>query len=124
MGFLDRILGLFYKRENAKNNNPSDESQQPQNENAAKLLECGGFFASLLDQDKYIAKSEYKDKRDKYAPVIDFFTVLRSSDMLEEKIQQVAAIMETVKGQEFSGVLDLSSYDSNTSSFSFQGDEE
>ena len=84
MGFLDRILGLFYKRENAKNNNPSDESQQPQNENAAKLLECGGFFASLLDQDKYIAKSEYKDKRDKYAPVIDFFTVLRSSDMLED----------------------------------------
>ena len=84
MGFFDRILGLFHKRDNAKNNNPSGEFRQPQNENAEKLLECGVFFASLLDQDRYIAKSEYKDKRDKYAPVIDFFTVLRSSDMLED----------------------------------------
>ena len=84
MGFFDRILGLFHKRDNAKNNNPSGEFRQPQNENAEKLLECGDFFASLLDQDRYIAKSEYKDKRDKYAPVIDFFTVLRSSDMLED----------------------------------------
>ena len=58
MGFFDRILGLFHKRDNA-NNNPSGEFRQPQNENAEKLLECGDFFASLLDQDKYIAKSEY-----------------------------------------------------------------
>ena len=84
MGFFDRILGLFHKRDNAKNNNPSGDFRQPQNENAEKLLECGDFFASLLDQDKYIAKSEYKDKRDIYAPVIDYFTVLRSSDMLED----------------------------------------
>ncbi len=83
MGFLDRILGYARLRENTKKN-PSESVPQPRNENATKLLECGGFFAMLLDKNGYIARSEYLSQVDQYSSVIDFFNVLVSSGMLTD----------------------------------------
>lgn len=83
MGFLDRILGYARSREIGKKR-PSESVPQPRNENADKILECGGFFASMLNQDKYIAKSEYLSALSQYSAMIDFFTVLDSSDMLAD----------------------------------------
>ena len=84
MGFLDKLLGYSRTRENIRKKNPSGDKRQPRNENAVKLLECGIFFASLLKRDKYIAKSEYIEKIKEYATTVDFFSVLKSSGMLEE----------------------------------------
>ena len=83
MGFLDRILGYARSREIGKKR-PSESVPQPRNENADKILECGDFFASMLNQDKYIAKSEYLSALSQYSAMIDFFTVLDSSDMLAD----------------------------------------
>ena len=103
MGFLDRILGYALSRNISKR--PSSESvPQPRNENADKILECGGFFASLLDKDKYIAKSEYLGVLNQYSSTIDFFTVLESSGMLADFCKknklseaQVKSIISTYK---------------------------
>ena len=84
MGFLDRLLGYSRTRENTREKNTSGDKRQPRNENAVKLLECGIFFASLLKRDKYIAKSEYIEKIKEYATTVEFFSVLKSSGMLEE----------------------------------------
>lgn len=84
MGLFKRLFGYFRSRENEKKKNLSVSVREPQNENAVKLLECGGFFASLLKEENYIARSEYAEKRDEYASVIDYFSVLRSSGMLSE----------------------------------------
>ena len=84
MGFLDRLLGYSRTRENTREKNPSGDKRQPRNENAVKLLECGIFLASLLKRDKYIAKSEYIEKINEYATTVEFFSVLKSSGMLEE----------------------------------------
>jgi len=83
MGFLDRILGYFKVKENVRTRNPLGAVRQPQNENAIKLLECNDFFALLLKQEKYIAKSEYREKWEEYAPTIEFFSLLKSSGTLE-----------------------------------------
>ena len=84
MGFLDRLLGYSRTRENTREKNTSGDKRQPRNENAVKLLECGIFFVSLLKRDKYIAKSEYIEKIKEYATTVEFFSVLKSSGMLEE----------------------------------------
>ena len=94
MGFLGRLLGYSRKREKTGKKNPSGESRQPRNENAVKLLECGGFFALLLKQDKYIAKSRYREKREEYAPAIEFFSVLKSSGMLEDFCKKNGLLIE------------------------------
>ena len=83
MGFLEKLSTFSRFRKNTKKQKPPGDPQRPRNENAVKLLECGSFFASILKQNKYIARSEYKVKRDEYAPVIDFFSVLKNSGMLE-----------------------------------------
>ena len=88
MGFLERILGYSRLKEKIRKKNPSGEQKQPQNEKAIKLIECSGFFASLLNQDKYIAKSEYKNKHDEYESTIEFFKVLKSSGMLLDFCQK------------------------------------
>jgi len=84
MGFLDRLLGYSTKKENTSKKNPTGETRKPRNENAIKLLECGGFFESLLKQDKYIAKSEYRVEKEAYDTIVEFFSVLKKSGMLED----------------------------------------
>ncbi len=84
MGFLDRLLGYSTKKENTSKKNPTGETRKPRNENAIKLLECGGFFESLLKQDKYIAKSEYRVEKEAYDTIVESFSVLKKSGMLED----------------------------------------
>ncbi|MCR5104927.1 MAG: UvrD-helicase domain-containing protein [Eubacterium sp.] len=83
MGFWNKFLNnkrLF----NTKKIHTSEKIKQPCNENVDKLLECGGFLLSLLEKDKYIAKSDYMNKRNEYSSIIEFFSVLRKSGMLED----------------------------------------
>ncbi len=84
MGFFDR----FRSRSGVKNDTlqatPDNVPNQPQNENVQKLMECKVFFESLLAMEKYVAKSEYLNKLQEYSQIVDFFHVLKSSEMLEE----------------------------------------
>lgn len=89
MGFLDRIFG--YKKSQvhrAKGNSAETASSVPQNENIVKLLELGSFIDSLMSADKYIAKSDYVEKVKDYSVIVDFFTVLKSSGMLDDFCQR------------------------------------
>ena len=88
-------------------------------------------FQTILDVTKILAKHEmsadkiyFNEKLEMTLYFGDMRIQMGSSDMLEEKIQQVAAIMDSLNGETYSGVLDLSSYDSDSNTFSFQGDEE
>lgn len=75
MGF---IQNLFSK----KKINLNREESTVKNEYAMKLLELQRFMTELLNADKYIARSDYRDERGKYKSVIEFFHVLKESDML------------------------------------------
>lgn len=85
MGFFDRIFG--YKKSQVhtvEKNGEKIEILEPHNENIIKLLELGTTIDSLMDADRYIAKSDYAEKLKEYLPVVDFFTVLESSEMLDD----------------------------------------
>jgi len=84
MGFWNRLFNDSKLLNSAIQKNNSGITKQPRNENVDKLLECGGFLSSLLEEDRYIAKSDYLDKIKDYNSIIDFFSVLKSSGMLEE----------------------------------------
>ena len=84
MGLLSKLFEYSQKWDDYKKKAFSTFSNEPRNKNAEKLLECGGFFSSILKSDKYIARSEYMEKWKEYASVIEFFSVLRSSGMLED----------------------------------------
>ena len=75
MGF---IRDLFRK----KNTSNTDETPAEKNKYVLQLFELIEYMDSLLQADKYIAKSEYRNRIEKYQEVIDFFTVLKNSDML------------------------------------------
>ena len=87
-------------------------------------------FQTILDVTKILAKHDmsadkiyFNEKLEMTLYFGEMRIMLGSTDMLEEKLQQVEAIMASLKGREFSGVLDLSTYDGNTSQFSFQIDD-
>ena len=87
-------------------------------------------FQTILDVTKILSKQNMSVDKIYFSEKLEmtlYFGEMRimigSSDMLEEKLQQVEAIMASLKGKQYSGVLDLSTYDSNTSQFSFQIDE-
>ena len=85
MGFFDRIFG--YKKSQVhteKKNSMRDGAPVPQNENVIKLLELRSFIDSLMSADQYIAKSDYVEKIKEYSTIVDFFTVLKSSGMLDD----------------------------------------
>lgn len=84
MGFFDRIFG-HKKAHTNTTKKPSIESGQasvPRNENVTKLLDLKSFIDSLMNADRYIAKSDYLEKLQQFKPVIDFFSVLESSGTL------------------------------------------
>ena len=75
MGF---IRDLFRK----KNTSNTDETPAEKNKYVLQLFELIEYMDSLLQADKYVAKSEYRYRIEKYQEVIDFYTVLKNSDML------------------------------------------
>lgn len=85
MGFLQRIFGLGKQKDNSTPpNNPNPKPQPiPRNENVIKLLEFKRMMEGILQENRYIAKSDYIDKLQEFVPVFKVFDALRSSDMLE-----------------------------------------
>ena len=84
MGFFDRVFGNKKSKGNhVKENFVGSAQTMPQNENVIKLLEMKTFIDSLINADRYIAKSDYLEKMKEYKAVRDFFNVLKSSGMLE-----------------------------------------
>lgn len=85
MGFFDRIFGYRRSQVNHTKGNSADSGQTvPRNEHVVKLLEMKAFMDSLLNGDRYIARSEYAEKMKEYEAVGDFFRVLKSSGMLDD----------------------------------------
>ncbi len=86
---------------------PPVEALKSRDENAIKLIEFSNYFATLLRQDRYIAKSDYTEKCNEYSQVIEFFSVLKSSGMLNSfckknrlRIEKTERILEVYKDKE------------------------
>lgn len=98
MGFFDRIFGYRKSKAHmAKKNSGGAETSGSQNEHVIKLLELGSFIDSLMNDDRYIAKSDYMDRIKKHAAVVDFFTVLKHSGMLEEFCRRNSVLLSDVQ---------------------------
>ncbi|MBE6155715.1 MAG: DNA helicase UvrD [Firmicutes bacterium] len=54
------------------------------NINVEKIYEFKEFMDALLNQNKYIAKSEYLKKLESYKPYIDYYSVLKDNNILLE----------------------------------------
>lgn len=89
MGFFQRIFGLIKTNENAMPTPPPTPETQapPQNENIIKLLEFKRMMEDLLQEDQYIAKSDYTDKVQEFDSAMKVFEALQSSGMLENFCQ-------------------------------------
>ena len=94
MGLIDRLIRYLSSNSQEESNNSNN---QPRNENAEKLLECGGFLSLLLSSNHYVAKSEFVAKHKDYSKVIEFFNVLESSGMLSEFSAKNGLSVESVK---------------------------
>lgn len=81
MGLLDRLFSYKKNQQNTASEGLNSSSDQVQNENAKRVLEFGAFIQGLLGDDRYIARSEYLPAIREYASDIDFFDVLRKSDI-------------------------------------------
>lgn len=101
MGFFERIFG--YKNSKVNNDDKSSIPSQAalNNENAARLLECGKIIGDILGSEKYVPRSEYVKIKD-YSADVDFFDVLKNSGMLKEfakrnklSISSIEKIMES-----------------------------
>lgn len=101
MGFFERIFG--YKNSKVNNDDRSSIPSQValNNENAARLLECGKIIGDILGSEKYVPRSEYVKIKD-YSADVDFFDVLKNSGMLKEfakrnklSISSIEKIMES-----------------------------
>ena len=79
MGLFDDKTQLNNEIETSKSS-----SNESQNENAIRTLECGNFIESILETDEYIARSDYIDKISEYSADIDFISVLKKSGMLDD----------------------------------------
>lgn len=86
MGFWKRLFG--YKKIYAnKNSMETHEKITPiasQNENCIKLLELQTKINAILEDENYIAKSDYVEKLEAYTEVINFFKVMESGGMLAD----------------------------------------
>lgn len=81
MALIDKIRRLVKYTDEQLNNSSVSE---PLNENAKRFLECGAFFESLLSANKYIAKSEFLDKKDEYSSLIASFAALKENGMFDD----------------------------------------
>lgn len=84
MGLLERLFGHRKTQSNKEKRNFQDvsPSKAPQNENLLRLLELQAIIDAMLEDNIYIAKSDYKAKLEQYAEVSHFFSVMEKGDML------------------------------------------
>ena len=93
MEFFGKLFGYKKKQSNSAKMNPMDSNKSvPKNENVIKLQELKVFIDSLMNFDRYIAKSDYLQKMKEYEAVINFFHVLETSGMLDNfsRINKIA----------------------------------
>ena len=79
MGIFSRIFGKG--KGESKNQVPKHEIT---NEEYKKILELECLINSLLDSTHYVARSEYITELDKYKSTIEYFSVLKDSQMLRD----------------------------------------
>lgn len=84
MGLFDRLFGYRKVQQNTKRKSPMTEQDWPKNENAVHILECGKYIKTLLNTDRYIARSEYSKRISGFSSDIEFFSVLKRSGMFED----------------------------------------
>lgn len=77
MGF---ILDLFKKK---KANKVIKQNIVEKNEYVIRLLDLRKYMDSISVAEKYIARSEFIDDISKYKDVVDFFIVLKNSEMMD-----------------------------------------
>lgn len=98
MGFFSRLFEYGkIKAHMAKKNFMGTETSDPRNENVVKLLGLGDFLDSLMNTDRYIARSDYMEKIKGYSETVHFFTVLKSSEMLEEFCRRNAVLLSDIQ---------------------------
>lgn len=93
MGFLKNLFKK--KRIDIKND------VMPTDENCLKLLELKKLLDKILNEDHYIAKSEYFENIKRYEPVVEFFKVLNKSGML-----QIFCIQNAIEQKEVESILE------------------
>lgn len=82
MGLLSKIFG--FKQRNAEcNNTPS--ANYP--EEYRQILKFNSILESLLKEDRFIARSDYKQLVDTYAALPDFIETLKKSKMLKTYVE-------------------------------------
>lgn len=75
-------MGFFRNLIRKKKISNTNVTPAEKNKYVTQLFELIEYMDTLLQVDKYIAKSEYRGRLESYQEVIDFFTVLKKSDML------------------------------------------
>lgn len=78
MGIFSKILA---KTKNIPKN--QQDANITTNEECIKLLELNDFIDALLDSSHYVARSEYNETIIEFKKIVDYFTVLNKSGMLE-----------------------------------------
>jgi len=84
MGLFDRLFGYRKVQQNTNRKSPMTDQDRPKNENAVRILECGKYIKTLLNADRYIARSEYSKRISGFSSDIEFFSVLKKSGMFED----------------------------------------
>jgi len=80
MGLLDRIFGYRKIKFNTEKTSPVTNGCR--NENCDKLMQFSSCAINLLNEKKYIAKSEFISLVKQYDEIINFFDVLVQSNMI------------------------------------------
>lgn len=85
MGFIDKIFRRKKTQLDIDTKITSNVKQNvSQDENVLKLLELKAVMDSLINSQRYVAKSDYLGQMKEYVSVINFFDVLEKSGMLNE----------------------------------------
>lgn len=80
MGVISKLFG---NKKIQQNKNTYIKEQKPEkNEKVDSLFECEHYINSLLSEERYIARRDYKKPISEYSSVIEFFSVLDDSGML------------------------------------------
>ena len=82
MGLLDRLFGYNKAKQNTVNRNSESNVKTGRNENCDWLMQFSSLAKNLLDEKRYIAKSEYLPLVEQYKETVTFFDVLIQSSML------------------------------------------
>lgn len=85
MGIISKLFQKKKLQVNSDNITVTDIGQKTsKDENIIKLDELKKLIESLLNCEKYIARSDYQEKFTEYSSVVNFFDVLKNSGMLQD----------------------------------------